>query len=90
MTRPTVDDLREQVRGPVVTADDAGYDTARAVQNGMFDRRPLAVVRAEQVADVMAAVNFARENGLELRSAVAATARPGSAATTTAWSSTCP
>jgi FAD/FMN-containing dehydrogenase len=58
--------LRESVRAPVITADDAAYDEARQVHNGMFDRRPLAVVRAEQVADVVAAVNFARENSLEL------------------------
>src|SRR6266550_697250 len=61
-----IDQLREQVRCPVVSADDAGYDEARRVHNGMFDRRPRAVVRAEQVADVIAAVNFARENGLDL------------------------
>src|SRR5689334_13777348 len=61
-----IDQLREQLRCPVITADDAGYDEARRVHNGMFDRRPRALVRAEQVADVMAAVNFARENGLDL------------------------
>ena len=61
-----IDQLREQLRCPVITSDDDGYDEARAVHNGMFDRRPRAVVRAEQVADVMAAVNFARENGLDL------------------------
>jgi len=43
--------LRERVRGRVLTADDGGYDEARAVHNGMFDKRPLAVLRAEQVAD---------------------------------------
>ena len=58
--------LREMVRGQVVTAGDADYDDARSVHNGMFDKRPLAVVRAEQVADVIAAVNFARDNGLDL------------------------
>ena len=47
-------------------AEDEGYDEARAVHNGMFDRRPLAVLRAEQVGDVMAAVKFAREHGLDL------------------------
>ena len=36
------------------------------VHNGMFDKRPLAVVKAEQVGDVIAAVNFAREHGLDL------------------------
>jgi len=58
--------LGEQVRGRVVMAEDEGYDAARAVHNGMFDRRPLAVLRAEQVGDVMAAVRFAGEYGLDL------------------------
>src|SRR6476619_4444674 len=61
-----VQSLRGVVRGQVVTAADEGYDEARMVHNGMFDRRPLAVLKAEQVADVIAAVNFARENGLDL------------------------
>ena len=58
--------LREQVRGRVITAEDEGYDEARAVHNGMFDRRPLAVLEAEQVGDVIAAVDLAREHGLDL------------------------
>ena len=66
MTTLTVDDLRAQVRAQVVTADDPDYDAARSVWNAMFDRRPLAIVRAEQVADVVAAVNFARDAELEL------------------------
>ena len=37
----------------MITADDAGYDEARAVHNGMFDRHPAVIVRAEQVADVI-------------------------------------
>src|SRR5690349_17961552 len=61
-----VQPLRDQVRAQVITAADQGYDEARAVHNGMFDRHPLAVVKAEQVADVIAAVNFAREHGLDL------------------------
>ena len=62
----SLDELREQVRAPVITVNDPEYDAARAVWNGMFDRRPLAVVRAVQVADVVATVNFARDAGLEL------------------------
>ena len=62
----SVEPLRERVRGHVLTAGDEGYDEARAVHNGMFDKRPLAVLRAEQVADVIAGVNFARDNGLDL------------------------
>jgi len=66
VTGVSVDPLRERVRGRVLTADDEGYDEARAVHNGMFNKRPLAVLRAEQVADVIAGVNFARDNGLDL------------------------
>jgi FAD/FMN-containing dehydrogenase len=69
--------LRERVRGRVVTADDEGYDEARAVHNGMFDKRPLAVLRAEQVADVIAGVNFARDNGLDLSIRDGAHSAPG-------------
>src|SRR6478672_573959 len=68
-TRPdseVVQPLREQARGRVITAEDDGYDEARMVHNGMFDRYPLAVVKAEQVGDVIAAVNVAREHGLDL------------------------
>jgi len=61
-----VEHLRDQVRGRVITADDEDYGQARAVHNGMFDKRPLALLRAEQVADVIAGVNFARDNGLDL------------------------
>jgi len=58
--------LRENVRGRVIDSDDPDYDDARSVFNGMIDRRPLAVVRVSQVADVIATVNFARDNGLDL------------------------
>jgi FAD/FMN-containing dehydrogenase len=66
ITSEAVEPLREQVRGRVISAESEGYDDARLVHNGMFDRRPLAVVKAEQVADVIAAVRFAREHGLDL------------------------
>lgn len=60
------DSLREQVRGQVITPGDADFDAARAVHNGMIDKRPAAVVRVSQVADVIACVNFARDNSLDL------------------------
>ena len=66
MSKPTIEQLREQVRAPIITADDPGYDEARAVHNGMFDRHPRVIIQAEQVADVIAAVNFARDAGLDL------------------------
>jgi len=66
VTEVDVEALQEQARGRVIGPFDEEYDEARAVHNGMFDKRPLAVLRAEQVADVIAGVNFARENGLDL------------------------
>jgi FAD/FMN-containing dehydrogenase len=64
--RPTIQPLREHVRGRLITAEDEGYDEARVVHNGMFDKRPLAVVKAEQVGDVVAAVRCAGELELDL------------------------
>jgi FAD/FMN-containing dehydrogenase len=62
----TIEQLRERVRGPVIGPDDDGYDEARAVYNAMIDRRPAVVVRAANAGDVIAAVDHAREGGLDL------------------------
>jgi len=66
MPRPTVDQLREQVRGDVIAPDDEAYEEARKVYNAMIDRRPAVVVRPVNAGDVIAAVNFAGENGIDL------------------------
>src|SRR5438309_7612147 len=66
MATITLDSLRQQVRGDVVAAEDAGYDEARAVRNRMIDRRPAVVTRPVNAGDVIAAVNFARESHLPL------------------------
>jgi FAD/FMN-containing dehydrogenase len=56
--------LSEKMRGSVITPSSNEYDAARKVYNGMIDRRPTAIVRCADVADVTAAVNFARQDGL--------------------------
>jgi FAD/FMN-containing dehydrogenase len=66
MATITLDSLRQQVRGDVIAAEDAGYDEARAVRNAMIDRRPMIVMRPVNAGDVIAAVNFARESHLPL------------------------
>jgi FAD/FMN-containing dehydrogenase len=58
--------LRRQFGGQVLTASDEGYDVARRVWNAMIDRRPGAVVRPRNAADVASAVSFARDQGLPL------------------------
>ena len=90
MGAQTIDRLSEHVRGEVITPDDAGYEEARKVYNAMIDRRPSVVVRCTSTDDVVAAVNFARENELPWPFAAAVTASPASAPPTTQWSSTCP
>jgi FAD/FMN-containing dehydrogenase len=61
-----LEQLRERVRGPVITREDDGYDEARKVYNAMIVRRPAAVVRVANAGDVMACVGFARDHGLDL------------------------
>jgi FAD/FMN-containing dehydrogenase len=60
------DALRARLRGPLLTTDDAGYDDARAIWNGMIDRRPALIARCLGTTDVIAGVAFAREHGLAL------------------------
>jgi FAD/FMN-containing dehydrogenase len=57
-------DLKNALRGEVVSPADDGYDEVRRVWNGMFDRRPGAIARCAGAADVLAAVNHARERNL--------------------------
>src|SRR5439155_18642340 len=54
--------LKSGVRGTVIEPGHPGYDAARKVNNGMIDRRPRAIVMCTDTADVIAAVNFARDH----------------------------
>jgi FAD/FMN-containing dehydrogenase len=58
--------LAARLRGQLLRPGDPGYDDARAVWNGMIDRRPALVVRCLGTADVVACVEFARASGLTL------------------------
>ena len=61
-----MEELKPRVRGDLIRPGDAGYDAARKVYNAMIDKRPALILRAVDVADVIAGVNFAREQGLPL------------------------
>jgi len=58
--------LSERMRGPMLTQDAPGYDEARSIWNGLIDRRPALIAQCSGAADVVDAVNFAREQGLLL------------------------
>src|SRR3954451_4286930 len=58
--------LEETVRGSVLTPGEPGYDEARSIWNGLIDRRPALIVQCTGAADVVDAVNFAREQSLLL------------------------
>jgi FAD/FMN-containing dehydrogenase len=60
------EELAAAVRGSLIMPKDPEYDQARAVYNGMVDRRPAAIVRCRDVADVITCVRFARERGVEI------------------------
>ncbi|HEX3131489.1 MAG TPA: FAD-binding oxidoreductase [Thermoanaerobaculia bacterium] len=56
--------LRMRLKGPVFAPGEAGHEESRTIWNGMIDRKPALVARCLGVADVIACVQFARENDL--------------------------
>ncbi|MCO1654094.1 FAD-binding oxidoreductase [Pseudonocardia humida] len=63
MTTLETTELRDRMSGQVITPGDAGYDAARAVYNGMIDRRPAVVARCASVQDVRVALESGRRSG---------------------------
>jgi FAD/FMN-containing dehydrogenase len=66
---PTLDETAVQglaaaMRGNLVQRGDPGYDEARTIYNAMIDKHPALIAQCETVADVIAAVNFARDNNV--------------------------
>jgi FAD/FMN-containing dehydrogenase len=59
-----IDGLQRRLHGQLLLADSEGYDETRLIWNGMFDKKPLIIVRCSGTADVIEAVNFAREHDL--------------------------
>jgi FAD/FMN-containing dehydrogenase len=59
-------ELRRSLRGELLLPTSSGYDPARRIWNGAIDRHPACIARCMGVADVIAAVRFAREHELEI------------------------
>jgi FAD/FMN-containing dehydrogenase len=59
-----LDTLRGRFSGQLIIATDGGYDDARAIFNGMIDKRPTLIARCSSTDDVVAAILFAREHDL--------------------------
>ncbi|MBC8076966.1 MAG: FAD-binding oxidoreductase, partial [Chloroflexales bacterium] len=61
-----VQEFTSRLRGELIRRDGTGYEQARKLYNGMIDKRPALIVCCVDVADVIGAVNFAREHKLTL------------------------
>jgi FAD/FMN-containing dehydrogenase len=69
MTAPfinKIDTLKGKVKGKIVLPDNPRYDEVRQIWNAMIDRRPAVIVQCTDTGDVREALNFARENRLEI------------------------
>jgi len=58
--------LKSSLRGELIQPSDPGYQEARKVYNAMIDKKPRLIARVADVADVITAVNFAREQKMLL------------------------
>ena len=59
-----IGEFKKSLRGELILRDDPRYEEARKLYNGMIDKRPLLIARCVDVADVITAVNFGRDQGL--------------------------
>lgn len=66
LTTASIQTLQSRLHGALIRPEDAAYDSARAVYNGLIERHPRLIVRCADAADVCAAVDFARRHALPL------------------------
>lgn len=66
LTQDSVEAFRQRLRGPLLFPKDAGFEEATQLWNGLIFKTPAIVVQPTGTADVVAAVDFAREQGLTL------------------------
>jgi FAD/FMN-containing dehydrogenase len=61
-----IDAFRAGFSGTVITPADPAYESARSVWNGAINRRPAVIARCSRGEEVAAAIQFGRQQGLEL------------------------
>src|SRR5919198_6565780 len=59
-------ELESSLRGEVIRPGDPSYDLHRRIWNGSINRSPALIARCTGVADVIAAVRFARRTGIDV------------------------
>ena len=64
LNETTIQTFRSALRGQLIEPQDAGYDEARKVYNAMIDKSPRMIAQCVDVADVISAVNFGRDNDM--------------------------
>ena len=64
LNQETINEFKSKLVGELIEPGDARYDSARKVYNAMIDKKPRLIARCADVADVIASVNFGRNNGL--------------------------
>jgi FAD/FMN-containing dehydrogenase len=66
INQAALDKLRKDLTGQIIVPEDPAYDEARSIFNAMIDRRPGVITQCANVNDVVRAVQFARNLGLEI------------------------
>jgi len=66
MSVKKIESLKNNLQGKIILPSDKLYDESRKVYNGMIDKHPAAIAYCKNVNDVIACVNFARENNILL------------------------
>jgi hypothetical protein len=66
LTEETAEVLRQRLRGPLLSREDAGFEEATRLWNGMIEKTPALIVQPTGTADIVAALDFARDHDLSL------------------------
>ncbi len=66
LNETSIKELKSDLRGRLLEPHENDYEAARKVHNGMISKRPRIITYCTDVADVIRAVNFARENNILL------------------------